>query len=204
MVLVLVLGGSSHPPHRVAAGAGRANAGAAPGSPASGSGASTTPSTTAQTTSTTSTTSPGGGSATSTYSGTDFTAQIPAGWQIQENGAPEEGFIESKWRSPSNHSDFVLVDVSPQTARTPEQQGAPVRKDLSRLSSYTEVFWGPGNLPGEASWEWTFKASGDERVDYFFSACGNDIAVLGSSGVSRFTELVPTFTSFAGSVRGAC
>jgi hypothetical protein len=210
VAVVLIVSRTGRAPHESAGTV--PTTGRSPGGAASvGGGTATAPGTTASTSTTATTgtaTSTGAGTGTaagnSAYTGAHFTAEIPAGWKIEENDISKEGFTESKWRSPTTSADFALVDATPDRGGSPEQDAAPVRADLRRLSDYTEVAWGPGDLSGVNSWRWVFRASGAERVDYFFSACGEDFAVLGSTPTGSFAALLPTFTNLAGSVRGTC
>jgi hypothetical protein len=133
-----------------------------------------------------------------------MSAQVPAGWIIQENEAQKSGYIESKWTNPANSADYVLIDESPATRLTPEQDAAPVHKTLQEASGYREISYGPGDLTGIDSWMWLFMISGDERVDYFFEKCTNTFGVLGSTSPSRFGQLRSTFRAVTQSVQSTC
>lgn len=138
------------------------------------------------------------------YQGALFTAQVPSGWTMQENEAPKEGYVESKWRNPANSSDSLLVDVSPTLRLPPEKQAAPVHEALQRASGYRELDYRPGDLAGAESWMWVFQVSGDRRVDYFFEKCTTGFAVLGSTTPGRFARLQATFHAVAQSVQSTC
>jgi hypothetical protein len=135
------------------------------------------------------------------YHGAEISAEIPAGWSTVESEAHKTGYIESKWSNPADSNDTVLIDTSPATSLTLEQDAAPVHNDLLRASGYREITYGPGDLAGVASWIWVFRISGDQRVDYFFNRCSSGYAVLGSTTPSRFERLRATFRAVAQSVR---
>ncbi len=135
------------------------------------------------------------------YRGAEISAEIPAGWTTVESEAHKTGYIESKWSNPADSNDTVLIDTSPATSETLEQDAAPVHNDLLRAGGYREIAYGPGDLAGIASWIWVFRISGDQRVDYFFNRCTSGYAVLGSTTPSRFERLRATFRAVARSVR---
>ncbi len=137
------------------------------------------------------------------YRGAEISAEIPAGWTTLESEAHKTGYIESKWSNPADSNDTVLIDTSPATSETLEQDAAPVHDDLLRASGYREITYGPGDLAGVASWIWVFRISGDQRVDYFFNRCASGYAVLGSTAPSRFERLRATFRAVAQSVQPA-
>lgn len=121
-----------------------------------------------------------------------------------EDGAQKQGYVESKWVDGANPGDYALIDTSPGTGEAPEQEAEPVHRDLLREPGYEEIAYGPTRLGATPAWEWVFRVSGDERVDYFFEHCSNGFAVLGSAKPSRFAALEPTFRAMAESVKGEC
>jgi hypothetical protein len=121
-----------------------------------------------------------------------------------EDEAQKPGYIESKWQSPANSSDTVLIDASPATKLTLEQDATPVHKALASVSGYEELGYGPGDLTGLDSWMWTFRVDGDQRVDYFFNRCSLGFGVLGSTVPARFDQLRATFRAVAQSARSEC
>jgi hypothetical protein len=139
-----------------------------------------------------------------TYRGKQLTAQVPSGWRMLEDEAQKVGYIESKWQNPVRPSDTVLIDASPATNLTLEQDAAPVHKQLQESHGYEELQYGAGDLAGVASWMWIFRVSGDQRVDYFFNRCVLGFGVLGSTVPSRFDRLRATFRAVAESVNSRC
>jgi hypothetical protein len=133
--------------------------------------------------------------------GAKISAEIPAGWSTVESETQKTGYVESKWSNPADSNDTILIDTSPATSDTLEQDAAPVHDDLLRASGYREITYGPGDLAGVASWIWVFRISGDQRVDYFFNHCTSGYAVLGSTTPSRFERLRATFRAVAQSVQ---
>jgi hypothetical protein len=139
--------------------------------------------------------------ATSVSQGALITAAVPRGWHALEREAHKPGYIESKWEDPYTPGVTVLVDTSPATADTLEQDAAPVHEALERLSDYSQLYYGPGDLTGLASWKWTFRDEGGQRVDYFFNRCASGYAALGSAPLTRFASFERVFRAFAESVR---
>ena len=134
-----------------------------------------------------------------------YLASPPTGWPIVENAKQMPGYVESKWHSPSDSHELVKVDVSPASGLSPAASAAPIHADLLREPGYKEVKFAPDSLRQvPSSLEWVFEVPGSERIDWFFSDCGHDFAVLGAAGPREFASLLPTFRSFAESVRGAC
>lgn len=139
------------------------------------------------------------------YDEGDYTAAPPSGWLIVEDAEQMPGYLESKWQSRSNPHQLVKVDMSPASGLAPAQAAAQVHADLLRERGYQEVEFGPGSLTQVSpSLEWIFKLPGSERVDWFFSECRHDFAVLGAARPGAFKALLRTFTSFADSVLGTC
>jgi hypothetical protein len=138
------------------------------------------------------------------YHGRRIAAEVPAGWAILENEAHKTGYIESKWQSAADADDTVLIDFSPATDLTLEEDAAPVHKDLQAAAGYQEIYYGVGDLTGSASWMWLFRVSGDERVDYFFNRCTLGFGVLGSTRSSHFARMRATFRTVAQSVQAGC
>jgi hypothetical protein len=130
-----------------------------------------------------------------------MSAEIPAGWTTLEDESHKSGYIESKWSNPANSNDTVLIDTSPATHDTLEQDAAPVHDALLAANGYQQLSYGPGNLTGVESWMWVFRISGDQRVDYFFNRCASGYAVLGSTIPGRFNQLAATFRAVAQSVQ---
>ena len=138
------------------------------------------------------------------YNGTHFTAEVPAAWRLQEAEVPKSEGVESTWRNPSNPSDALLIDASPATNRTLQQDAAPVQEQLLSERGYDELYYGPGDLHGVGSWMWIWRISCRQRIDYFFHRCSTDFGVLGSTVVGRFIHLRTIFRSVAQSVRANC
>ena len=134
------------------------------------------------------------------YGGNAISAEIPSGWTAIENEVHKPGYVESKWRNPSDSNDTILIGTSPVTPDSLEEDAAPVHNALLRASGYQELSYGPGDLAGLQSWGWVFRISGDQRVDYFFNRCSSGFAVLGSTVPGRFAQLAATFRSVAESV----
>jgi len=121
-----------------------------------------------------------------------------------ENEAQKSGYVESKWQRPGDGSDSVLIDTSPATDLSLQEDAAPVHRALEAASGYHEISYGPGDLAGVSSWMWVFEVSGDERVDYFVNSCGQGFGVLGSSASGHFAAMRATFQTVAQSTRATC
>ncbi|MGH2879946.1 MAG: hypothetical protein ACRDK4_10130 [Solirubrobacteraceae bacterium] len=131
------------------------------------------------------------------YHGAAISAETPSGWRTVENEVHKSGYIESKWQDPANSGVTVLIDTSPATPGSLQQDAAPVHEALTKQNGYSEVFYGPGDLADTQSWRWVFRVEGDQRVDYFFNSCASGFAVLGSTPPARFSRLEATFRAVA-------
>lgn len=138
------------------------------------------------------------------YHGASFSARIPAGWAVEDSEVQRPNEVETKWRNLADKADYLLIDAHTATHLTPEQDAAPVLRTLEGSGSYEQVYYGPGDLVGVRSWMWIFHIEGDERIDYFFEACGKAFGVLGSTLPMGFGSLRTTFRAVAQSVRDSC
>ncbi len=139
------------------------------------------------------------------YSGSDFSMMIPSGWTQDVNEKQIGQEAESKWASPSNSSEYILLDVHAPTHTTMREGAEPVRDDLAKQAGYTQIYYGPGNLSQHSeSWMWVFEVEGNERIDYFFETCSNTIGLVSSAVPARFGELRGTFREIANSFRSNC
>ncbi|HST54697.1 MAG TPA: zinc ribbon domain-containing protein [Solirubrobacteraceae bacterium] len=140
----------------------------------------------------------------SRYHSSQFSAEIPVGWHVEENVAQKSGYVESKWRNPASPNDSVLIDASPARHLPLREDALPVHEALRNEAGYREIFYGAGDLSSVGSWKWVFSISGDQRVDYFFERCDTGFGVLGSTSPGRFGRLQATFRAVAQSVRAPC
>ena len=144
------------------------------------------------------------------YDGPGYTAEVPSGWRSVEDGVQKEGYKESKWENPIDRDDYVLIDSSSQSRRSPfrsespAEEAAPVHHDLEKQAGYEELAYSTIELDGTPTQEWVFRVPGSQRVDYFFQRCTSGFGVLGSTTSKRFAKLAPTFQAIAQSVHPSC
>ncbi len=140
------------------------------------------------------------------FEGPGYTAEVPAGWSTVEDGAPKQGYTESKWQNRGEAADYALIDASgTQSGKlTPTQEAAPVHRDLEQEPGYEELAYSPIQLGDTPAQEWVFRVAGSQRVDYFFQRCGSGFAVLGSTPASQFQQWAASFRALALSVKGSC
>jgi hypothetical protein len=138
------------------------------------------------------------------YEAADYSAEIPAGWNQVEAETQRPSETESRWQAPGEKNEYLLIDTHKRTHLTPEQDAQPVHEDLEKAAGYKEIYYGPGDLSGIATWMWVFDAEGSERIDYFFETCRKAMAVLGSAGPDHFDQSRPTFRAVAQSVQAHC
>lgn len=138
------------------------------------------------------------------YHGKHFTVAIPPGWSMTEDEKDKSGEIESTWVNVADPSDELLIDFSPASDLSLEEDATPVHEALLHESGYRELFYGNGDMHGIPSWMWIFRGPELEHVDYFFVRCSTAFAVLGSSVPGHFAGLRPTFRATAESVRANC
>lgn len=138
------------------------------------------------------------------YQARGFTAQIPRGWRIEENEVDKSGEKESAWRNDANSGDSLLIDLSPATSLTLQEDATVVHEAVAHEPDFRELYYGKGDMQGVVSWMWIFEVPGSERIDYFFNRCSTGFAVLGSTAPERFAKLAPRFRSVAESVHAVC
>lgn len=160
---------------------------------------------TGQTSGAQSSASPGRSSASRTsYSGQGFTLGYPQGWNMVEDQAPEQGYVESKWVSPTDPNVDLLIDDTPGYDGTPEEGAESVRTQVEQDSSYNRLSWGSQSYPAGEGWDWQFTDRGDERVDTFFAACGTGYAILGSAPAGEFGQYQQLFSQVTDSFNPSC
>ncbi len=138
------------------------------------------------------------------YEAADYSADIPAGWSQVEFETRRPLETENRWDAPGANNEYLLIDTHRRTHLTPEQNAQPVHANLERAAGYQEIYYGPGDLSGIASWMWVFDAEGSERIDYFFETCRKTMAVLGSAEPTHFAQSRPTYRAVAQSIRPHC
>jgi hypothetical protein len=138
------------------------------------------------------------------YQGSGYSAQVPKGWTRESDNAPHSGYVESKWRDPTDPRTSLTIDVAAAESTPPSTKADEVRAGVSGQPSYGETSSNSATVAGGRGYVWTFKLSGDQRVDYFANTCNTGVAVLGSTAAARFHELSSTFKKVADSVTVDC
>jgi hypothetical protein len=139
-----------------------------------------------------------------TYHGKGFTARLPRGWGIEENEVNKSGEKQSAWTRVSEPRDKLLIDFSPASNLTLEQDAASVHEVVLHEEGSRELYYGAGDLSGVKSWMWIFRRPNTEMIDYFFNRCSTGFAVLGATSPERFTRLRPIVRAVAESVKPSC
>lgn len=138
------------------------------------------------------------------YRGKYFTVQIPSGWSIEEDEVDKSGEKESTWKNLAEPRDTLLIDFSPATDLSLEQDAASVHEMVLHEEGSRELYYGVGDLSNVKSWVWIFRRPQNERIDYFFNRCSTGFAVLGRTPSNRFTRMRPIFRAVAESVEANC
>ncbi len=138
------------------------------------------------------------------YVGRHFTIALPKGWIAGKREQDEVGEIESTWTDNTEPNTELLIDFSPASDLSLEQDAAPVHDGLIHQADYRELYYGSGDLRGIASWMWIFRGPELEHVDYFFVRYSTAFALLGSSPANHFDRMDIVFRVAAESVRARC
>lgn len=142
------------------------------------------------------------------FEGVGYGLSVPSGWFHDEvdEFSSEGGFYTNIWREPRDpESTYVRVDGgNAEPAADPISASEGLVNQLREASDYREYFYGPELLDGRETARWVFSIDGDKRVDYFFTECGQGLAVVGSTVPARFPELQPMFRSVAKSAAVHC
>ena len=138
------------------------------------------------------------------YQGSLYTARVPKAWAQEAADEPHMGYVESKWRDPTDPKTSITIDASAGESTAPASKADEVRAAVSHEASYDEIAMQAATIAGNEGYVWTFKLSGSKRVDYFSNTCNTGIAVLGSTSPGRFHELSATFKHVADSVSVDC
>ncbi len=139
------------------------------------------------------------------YAGSNFSMMIPSGWVQDVHEKQLENEAESKWSNPGDSGEYVLLDVHAPIHESMHEGAEPVRDQLVRQPGYTQIYYGPGDLPQHpGSWMWIFEIEGAKRIDYFFETCSSTIGDIGSAAPSRFNELRGMYREIANSFRSEC
>src|SRR5207302_3151430 len=101
------------------------------------------------------------------YSGSIYSARIPRDWIQEANDEAHSGYVESKWRDPHDSNTSITIDASAGESKPPSSKADEVRSAVSGQPSFSEISTGSRTVAGNDGYEWTFRLSGDQRVDYF-------------------------------------
>ena len=142
------------------------------------------------------------------FEGIGYSIAVPNGWDHDEADvfSNEGGFYTNIWREPSDpENTYIRVDGgNRELAPDPISASEDLVNQLREASDYREHFYGAELLEGRETARWIFSIEGNKRVDYFFTECGQGLAVVGSTLPARFPELQPMFRSVAASAYVNC
>jgi hypothetical protein len=138
------------------------------------------------------------------YTASLYTARIPKGWPQEADQEQHSGYVESKWRDPSDSSTSLTIDAAAGESTSPSAKADEVSAAVRRSSDYSELSYQSASIAGHDGFKWEFRVSGSKRVDYFLNDCSTGIAVLGSTSPSRYSALQATFRRVAESVHATC
>jgi hypothetical protein len=138
-------------------------------------------------------------------SGPNLRAEVPDGWQqtaFERAAGSRES--ESRWEQQGAEPAYLLIDTHTPTHLSPEADAAPVHEQTAREAGYRENRYESTSLSGTPAWEWDFEVEGDERLAYYFEACGHVYGVLGSAAPLHFSSVSGYFEDAARSIAAKC
>jgi hypothetical protein len=138
------------------------------------------------------------------YQGPGYTARIPTGWATESDAADHGSYVESVFRDPTDPNSSITIDLTPNVTESPAASAAQVHSDTAKTPGYSELDFEPTTIRDRDAFEWSFKVSGDRRVDFFFNDCGNGLALLGSAPPGVYPSVKPVFQAVVESVQGDC
>jgi S1-C subfamily serine protease len=137
---------------------------------------------------------------TTAYTGTAFSIDYPADWQVKNAETPESYGTDTTFVSPANSNTLLRVDVSQNTTVSDPQSAAqPVIAALQQESDYQQLDLSPTTFDGFPALHWEFVVSESgvllHKEDIFFIDTNNNsaVAVLTSAPADQYAGLASDF-----------
>ena len=133
------------------------------------------------------------------FAGGAYAGLAPTGWERELIDEPVSDYYENLWREPYDPDNtFIRIDGgNPQSLESPVAASEPLVEEVRRDPEYREISYGPDYKDGREAARWVYELDGDKRADYFFVACGQGLASLGSTSPQRYPELAQMFRDVA-------
>ena len=141
------------------------------------------------------------------YEASAFSLTVPDGWIKDHDEKSFGAYVESRWHLEGQSDVSFKVDYTTGFDGSPAEGARSVRKLYpGRVSDYREVDWAATEINGHSAWRWRFRLEDRdvEKVDWFFRACSNGVALLGAAPLDEFEEYLPTFEGVAESMTFPC
>jgi hypothetical protein len=128
--------------------------------------------------------SPSTTESTTTFYGSLYSVEIPAGWVQEEDEAPasDGSYVENTWINPDG-SEALKIDESPGHPADPAESAAGIAAGLRSAGEAVYAVTDNVDYGGVIGSEIAFRNDQGlpERIDFFFNLGGNGFAVLGSA-----------------------
>jgi len=133
------------------------------------------------------------------FSGRVYGGLAPTGWDHELVDEPVSDYYENLWREPNDpENTFIRIDGgSPESIESPMAASEPLVEEVRGDPEYREISYGRDYTGGREAARWVYELDGDKRADYFFVACGQGLASLGSTSRERYPELAQMFREVA-------
>ena len=141
----------------------------------------------------------------SLYEGAAYSIVVPSVWdhEVQDERS-SEGFYTNKWFDPSEPATFIRSDGGNPYSSGDLVEGTRGFVERNEAAGYETIFYGADVVGGRPAARWVFLDEGDKRSDYFFTECGEGLAVVGSAPAVRFPVVEQLFREVAASARLYC
>lgn len=133
-----------------------------------------------------------------------FSIGLPEGWKAETEQQVIEEIERSTWQAPGGKATLQIDSIEGETT-SPKEKATEVRDAVSsETPEYREISFSKAKLDGQEAFEWVFRDSEGQKVDYLINACQTGYAILGQTTPKRFSEFEDQFEAIAASLRPDC
>lgn len=130
---------------------------------------------------------------------------METGWTNETLDQKEGRYLESVWHDPASFSSKLIIDSRPAEGAPPPMAAAEfTRTQANWLPDYRELVLKRVELGGHPAIRLAYFAAGEDRIHYFFEACGVSIAFRGSTAPIAYEPFSEFYGTVASRIKPVC